>query len=122
MGSLPVQKKLEQGNSGQPFKEILIQFYKRKGITFAKFPTVGGKEIDLQRLLVLIVKSGGPGPITARRGWKRIWEEMGLPMSNTSGSTTIRQFYEKYLQVFDEETNGGREFDAKISKLIQKEE
>jgi len=100
----------------------LIQFYKRKGITFAKFPTVSGKEIDLQKLLALIVRAGGPGPVTARRGWKRIWEEMGLPMSNTSGSTTIRQFYEKYLQVFDEETNGGSKFDPKISQQVQKKD
>lgn len=127
----PVQKNLAAFGTKmtrQPtFKDILVQFYEKRGITFAKFPIVNNKEVDLQRLLSVVVSRGGPDSITHNRAWKRVWEEMGLPSTNTSGSTTIRQIYEKYLKMFDDETDGGTRFpkesgiDLQISQLISKD-
>nr|XP_020446185.1 AT-rich interactive domain-containing protein 5A isoform X2 [Monopterus albus] len=78
------------------FVSSLHSFMKDRGTPIERIPHLGFKQINLWRIYKAVEKLGGYDSVTARRLWKKVYDELGGSPGSTSAATCTRRHYEKH--------------------------
>lgn len=94
------------------FLKALIDLMKKRGTPIEKLPEVDGKGIDLHKLYMTVMQSGGSIEVHRQSKWPLVGAIIGLPMSTQYGETTPRvsnntaqslaNVYREYLAPFEQ--------------------
>ncbi|XP_040052415.2 AT-rich interactive domain-containing protein 5A isoform X1 [Gasterosteus aculeatus] len=77
------------------FVSSLHSYMKDRGTPIERIPHLGFKQINLWRIYKAVEKLGGYNSVTARRLWKKVYDELGGSPGSTSAATCTRRHYEK---------------------------
>ncbi|XP_054467294.1 AT-rich interactive domain-containing protein 5A [Anoplopoma fimbria] len=88
------------------FVSSLHSFMKDRGTPIERIPHLGFKQINLWRIYKAVDKLGGYDSVTARRLWKKVYDELGGSPGSTSAATCTRRHYEKLVLPFERQING----------------
>ncbi|XP_028434309.1 AT-rich interactive domain-containing protein 5A [Perca flavescens] len=117
------------------FISRLHAFMKDRGTPIERIPHLGFKQINLWRIYKAVDKLGGYDSVTARRLWKKVYDELGGSPGSTSAATCTRRHYEKLVLPFERHLKGEddrplppskprkpykRNLDAKVAKAERK--
>jgi len=91
----------EDGEKSRLFKEELLKFNTLHGRENFKVPQIGGKELDLYKLYKEVINRGGSIQVSENKQWKEIVNALELPASCTSASFTLRNHYNRCLQLYE---------------------
>ncbi|XP_068167046.1 AT-rich interactive domain-containing protein 5A isoform X2 [Antennarius striatus] len=84
----------------------LHAFMKENGTPIEKIPHMGFKQINLWGIYKAVEKLGGYDSVTARRLWKKVYDELGGSPGSTSAATCTRRHYEKLVLPFERRLKG----------------
>ncbi|TIC24235.1 hypothetical protein E3Q10_04131 [Wallemia mellicola] len=94
------------------FLKALIELMKKRGTPIEKLPEVDGKGIDLHKLYMTVVHSGGSLEVHRQGKWPLIGAMIGLPLSTQFGESSPRvsnnnaqalaNVYREYLAPFEQ--------------------
>lgn len=84
----------------------LHSFMKDRGTAIERIPHLGFKQINLWRIFKAVEKLGGYDSVTARRLWKKVYDELGGSPGSTSAATCTRRHYEKLVLPFERHIKG----------------
>lgn len=84
----------------------LHSFMKHKGTPIERIPHLGFKQINLWRIYRAVDKLGGYDSVTARRLWKKVYDELGGSPGSTSAATCTRRHYERLVLPFERHLKG----------------
>ncbi|XP_070759945.1 AT-rich interactive domain-containing protein 5A [Enoplosus armatus] len=117
------------------FVSSLHSFMKDRGTPIERIPHLGFKQINLWRIYKAVEKLGGYDSVTARRLWKKVYDELGGSPGSTSAATCTRRHYEKLVLPFERQIKGEedkplppskprkpykRNLDGKVTKVERK--
>ncbi|KAM6944076.1 AT-rich interactive domain-containing protein 5A [Lycodopsis pacificus] len=88
------------------FVSSLHSFMKDRGTPIERIPHLGFKQINLWRIFKAVEKLGGYDSVTARRLWKKVYDELGGSPGSTSAATCTRRHYEKLVLPFERQIKG----------------
>lgn len=88
------------------FVSSLHSFMKDKGTPIERIPHLGFKQINLWRIYKAVDKLGGYDSVTARRLWKKVYDELGGSPGSTSAATCTRRHYERLVLPFERHIKG----------------
>lgn len=88
------------------FVSSLHSFMKNRGTPIERIPHLGFKQINLWRIYKAVEKLGGYDSVTARRFWKKVYDELGGSPGSTSAATCTRRHYEKLVLPFERHVKG----------------
>ncbi|KAM8886816.1 AT-rich interactive domain-containing protein 5A isoform 2-T2 [Spinachia spinachia] len=88
------------------FVSSLHSYMKVRGTPIERIPHLGFKQINLWRIYKAVEKLGGYNSVTARRLWKKVYDELGGSPGSTSAATCTRRHYEKLVLPFERQTKG----------------
>ncbi|KAG8012159.1 AT-rich interactive domain-containing protein 5A, partial [Nibea albiflora] len=88
------------------FVSSLHSFMKDRGTPIERIPHLGFKQINLWRIYKAVEKLGGYDSVTARRLWKKVYDELGGSPGSTSAATCTRRHYEKLVLPFERHIKG----------------
>ncbi|XP_045890842.1 AT-rich interactive domain-containing protein 5A isoform X1 [Micropterus dolomieu] len=88
------------------FVSRLHSFMKDRGTPIERIPHLGFKQINLWRIHKAVEKLGGYDSVTARRLWKKVYDELGGSPGSTSAATCTRRHYEKLVLPFERHIKG----------------
>ncbi|KAM9743515.1 AT-rich interactive domain-containing protein 5A [Menidia menidia] len=88
------------------FVSTLHLFMKGKGTPIERIPHLGFKQINLWKIYKAVEKLGGYDSVTARRLWKKVYDELGGSPGSTSAATCTRRHYEKLVLPFERHVKG----------------
>lgn len=88
------------------FVTSLHTFMKDRGTPIERIPHLGFKQINLWRIYKAVEKLGGYDSVTARRLWKKVYDELGGSPGSTSAATCTRRHYEKLVLPFERRVKG----------------
>ncbi|XP_029296725.1 AT-rich interactive domain-containing protein 5A isoform X2 [Cottoperca gobio] len=88
------------------FVSSLHAFMKDRGTPIERIPHLGFKQINLWRIYKAVEKLGGYDSVTARRLWKKVYDELGGSPGSTSAATCTRRHYEKLVLPFERHIKG----------------
>ncbi|XP_022055543.2 AT-rich interactive domain-containing protein 5A [Acanthochromis polyacanthus] len=88
------------------FVSNLHSFMKDKGTPIERIPHLGFKQINLWRIYKAVDKLGGYDSVTARRLWKKVYDELGGSPGSTSAATCTRRHYERLVLPFERHIKG----------------
>ncbi|KAK5871528.1 hypothetical protein PBY51_004407 [Eleginops maclovinus] len=98
----PVKVPMEE----KAFVSSLHSFMKDRGTPIERIPHLGFKQINLCRIHKAVEKLGGYDSVTARRLWKKVYDELGGSPGSTSAATCTRRHYEKLVLPFERHLKG----------------
>ncbi|XP_036953677.1 AT-rich interactive domain-containing protein 5A [Acanthopagrus latus] len=84
----------------------LHSFMKDRATPIERIPHLGFKQINLWRIYKAVEKLGGYDSVTARRLWKKVYDELGGSPGSTSAATCTRRHYEKLVLPFERHIKG----------------
>uniref|UniRef100_A0A3Q0SM84 AT-rich interactive domain 5A n=1 Tax=Amphilophus citrinellus TaxID=61819 RepID=A0A3Q0SM84_AMPCI len=88
------------------FVSRLHSFMKEKGTPIERIPHLGFKQINLWKIYKAVDKLGGYDSVTARRLWKKVYDELGGSPGSTSAATCTRRHYERLVLPFERNIKG----------------
>uniref|UniRef100_A0A3B5KNI0 AT-rich interactive domain 5A n=1 Tax=Takifugu rubripes TaxID=31033 RepID=A0A3B5KNI0_TAKRU len=88
------------------FVSSLHTFMKERGSPIERIPHLGFKQINLWMIYKTVEKLGGYDSVTARRLWKKVYDELGGSPGSTSAATCTRKHYEKLVLPFERHMKG----------------
>ncbi|XP_034004616.1 AT-rich interactive domain-containing protein 5A isoform X1 [Trematomus bernacchii] len=88
------------------FVSSLHSFMKDRGTPIERIPHLGFKQINLWRIHKAVEKLGGYDSVTARRLWKKVYDDLGGSPGSTSAATCTRRHYEKLVLPFERHIKG----------------
>ncbi|KAK2837486.1 hypothetical protein Q5P01_014698 [Channa striata] len=88
------------------FVSSLHSFMKDRGTPIERIPHLGFKQINLWRIYKAVEKLGGYDSVTARRYWKKVYDELGGSPGSTSAATCTRRHYERLVLPFERHIKG----------------
>ncbi|KAM6930464.1 LOW QUALITY PROTEIN: AT-rich interactive domain-containing protein 5A [Xenentodon cancila] len=88
------------------FVSSLHSFMKDKGTPIERIPHLGFKQINLWKIYKAVDKLGGYDSVTARRLWKKVYDELGGSPGSTSAATCTRRHYERLVLPFERNMKG----------------
>ncbi|KAM7018214.1 LOW QUALITY PROTEIN: AT-rich interactive domain-containing protein 5A [Tautogolabrus adspersus] len=88
------------------FVASLHNFMKDRATPIERIPHLGFKQINLWRIYKAVEKLGGYDAVTARRLWKKVYDELGGSPGSTSAATCTRRHYEKLVLPFERHIKG----------------
>uniref|UniRef100_UPI0037E735D1 AT-rich interactive domain-containing protein 5A n=1 Tax=Semicossyphus pulcher TaxID=241346 RepID=UPI0037E735D1 len=88
------------------FVKGLFSFMKDRATPIERIPHLGFKQINLWRIYKAVEKLGGYDSVTARRLWKKVYDELGGSPGSTSAATCTRRHYEKLVLPFERHIKG----------------
>uniref|UniRef100_A0A668RU96 ARID domain-containing protein n=1 Tax=Oreochromis aureus TaxID=47969 RepID=A0A668RU96_OREAU len=88
------------------FVSSLHSFMKEKGTPIERIPHLGFKQINLWKIYKAVDKLGGYDSVTARRLWKKVYDELGGSPGSTSAATCTRRHYERLVLPFERHIKG----------------
>ncbi|KAL6114454.1 arid5a [Pungitius sinensis] len=88
------------------FVSSLHSYMKDRGTPIERIPHLGFKQINLWRIYKAVEKLGGYNSVTARRLWKKVYDELGGSPGSTSAATCTRRHYEKLVLPFERQIKG----------------
>uniref|UniRef100_A0A7N8YEM1 AT-rich interactive domain 5A n=1 Tax=Mastacembelus armatus TaxID=205130 RepID=A0A7N8YEM1_9TELE len=88
------------------FVSNLHAFMKDRGTAIERIPHLGFKQINLWRIYKAVEKLGGYDSVTARRLWKKVYDELGGSPGSTSAATCTRRHYERLVLPFERHIKG----------------
>ncbi|XP_008280511.1 AT-rich interactive domain-containing protein 5A [Stegastes partitus] len=98
----PSQVQMEE----KAFASSLHSFMKEKGTPIERIPHLGFKQINLWKIYKAVDKLGGYDSVTARRLWKKVYDELGGSPGSTSAATCTRRHYERLVLPFERHIKG----------------
>ncbi|XP_044053209.1 AT-rich interactive domain-containing protein 5A [Siniperca chuatsi] len=98
------------------FVSSLHSFMKDRGTPIERIPHLGFKQINLWRIYKAVEKLGGYDSVTARRLWKKVYDELGGSPGSTSAATCTRRHYEKLVLPFERHIKGEEDKPLPLSK------
>ncbi|KAM9393816.1 AT-rich interactive domain-containing protein 5A [Pholidichthys leucotaenia] len=98
------------------FVSRLHAFMKDKGAPIERIPHLGFKQINLWRIYKAVDKLGGYDSVTARRLWKKVYDELGGSPGSTSAATCTRRHYERLVLRFERHIKGEEDKPLPLSK------
>ncbi|KAJ8250532.1 hypothetical protein COCON_G00224540 [Conger conger] len=90
----------------QTFLVSLYKYMKERGTAIERIPYLGFKQINLWTMFQAAQKLGGYEPITARRQWKNVYDQLGGNPGSTSAATCTRRHYERLLLPYERYIKG----------------
>ncbi|KAM7416171.1 hypothetical protein PAMA_018302 [Pampus argenteus] len=81
-------------------------FMKDRGTPIERIPHLGFKQINLWMIYKAVEKLGGYDSVTARRLWKKVYDELGGSPGSTSAATCTRRHYERLVLPFERHIKG----------------
>ncbi|KAL8150659.1 hypothetical protein V2J09_020467 [Rumex salicifolius] len=88
--------------SAQLFFDKLKAFHSSFFGTEIRFPTLGGKELDLHKLFVEVTSRGGLDKVIREHKWKEVIAAFNFPPTITSASFVVRKHYMSMLYHFEQ--------------------
>lgn len=88
--------------SAHLFFEKLKAFHSSFFASEIRFPTLGGKELDLHRLFVEVTSRGGLEKVIQEHKWKEVIAAFNFPSTITSASFVMRKHYMALLYHFEQ--------------------
>ncbi|XP_026198759.1 AT-rich interactive domain-containing protein 5A [Anabas testudineus] len=88
------------------FISSLHSFMKDKGTPIERIPHLGFKQINLWKIYKAVEKLGGYDSVTARRYWKKVYDELGGSPGSTSAATCTRRHYERLVLPYERHIKG----------------
>ncbi|XP_023289924.1 AT-rich interactive domain-containing protein 2 [Orussus abietinus] len=85
----------------ETFLKELHHFHETRGTPFRKPPKVGGKEVDLYLLYVLVTAHGGWIKVNSRNEWTILCEQFHLPKDCVNSGVGLKQIYLRYLDRYE---------------------
>uniref|UniRef100_A0A8C5I132 AT-rich interactive domain-containing protein 5A-like n=2 Tax=Gouania willdenowi TaxID=441366 RepID=A0A8C5I132_GOUWI len=98
------------------FVSSLHSFMKDKGTPIERIPHLGFKQINLWKIYKVVDKLGGYDSVTARRLWKKVYDELGGSPGSTSAATCTRRHYERLVLLFERHLKGEEDKPVPSSK------
>ncbi|XP_053181541.1 AT-rich interactive domain-containing protein 5A [Scomber japonicus] len=98
----PNQLQMEE----KSFVSNLHSFMKGRGTPIERIPHLGFKQINLWMIYKAVEKLGGYDSVTARRLWKKVYDELGGSPGSTSAATCTRRHYERLVLPFERHIKG----------------
>ncbi|XP_069555867.1 AT-rich interactive domain-containing protein 5A [Brachyistius frenatus] len=98
------------------FVSSLHSFMKDKGTPIERIPHLGFKQINIWRIYKAVDKLGGYDSVTARRLWKKVYDELGGSPGSTSAATCTRRHYERLVLPFERHLKGEEDKPLPASK------
>ncbi|XP_061624518.1 AT-rich interactive domain-containing protein 5A isoform X2 [Phyllopteryx taeniolatus] len=118
-----VLEKCEEGSRGsllhmeeKSFVSSLHAFMKERGSPIERIPHLGFKQIDLWMIYKAVEKLGGYNSVTARRLWKKVYDELGGSPGSTSAATCTRRHYERLVLPYERHRRGEDDKPLPLSK------
>ncbi|XP_061673588.1 AT-rich interactive domain-containing protein 5A isoform X2 [Syngnathoides biaculeatus] len=88
------------------FVSSLHSFMKERGSPIERIPHLGFKQIDLWMIYKAVEKLGGYNSVTARRLWKKVYDQLGGSPGSTSAATCTRRHYERLVLPYERHLKG----------------
>lgn len=82
------------------FVSGLCAFHDKRGTPLKIVPKVDGRDLDLFKLFLTVVKMGGMQEVTRRDLWKSIADELRVSDSNHRATSALRGHYYKYAHLY----------------------
>ncbi|XP_054630987.1 AT-rich interactive domain-containing protein 5A [Dunckerocampus dactyliophorus] len=98
------------------FVSSLHSFMKERGSPIERIPHLGFKQINLWMIYKTVEKLGGYNSVTARRLWKKVYDELGGSPGSTSAATCTRRHYERLVLPFERHLRGEDDKPLPLSK------
>ncbi|XP_051923471.1 AT-rich interactive domain-containing protein 5A [Hippocampus zosterae] len=98
------------------FVSSLHSFMKERGSPIERIPHLGFKQIDLWMIFKAVEKLGGYNSVTARRLWKKVYDELGGSPGSTSAATCTRRHYERLVLPYERHLKGEDDKPLPLSK------
>ncbi|XP_077378385.1 AT-rich interactive domain-containing protein 5A [Festucalex cinctus] len=98
------------------FVSSLHSFMKERGTPIERIPHLGFKQIDLWMIYKAVEKMGGYNSVTARRLWKKVYDELGGSPGSTSAATCTRRHYERLVLPYERHLKGEDDKPLPLSK------
>ncbi|XP_037113949.1 AT-rich interactive domain-containing protein 5A isoform X1 [Syngnathus acus] len=98
------------------FVSSLHSFMKERGSPIERIPHLGFKQIDLWMIYKAVEKLGGYNSVTARRLWKKVYDELGGSPTSTSAATCTRRHYERLVLPYERHLKGEDDKPLPLSK------
>ncbi|EAT47510.1 AAEL001361-PA, partial [Aedes aegypti] len=93
------------------FWQDLYAFHERNGTPFVRPPKIGGRDVDLHRLYMVVIARGGWLKVNSREDWDEVIEELKLPKRCVNNEIALKQIYIRYLDKYERITFHGEEKD-----------
>ncbi|XP_077417788.1 AT-rich interactive domain-containing protein 5A isoform X2 [Vanacampus margaritifer] len=98
------------------FVSSLHSFMKERGSPIDRIPHLGFKQIDLWMIYKAVEKLGGYNSVTARRLWKKVYDELGGSPGSTSAATCTRRHYERLVLPYERHLKGEDDMPLPLNK------
>ncbi|XP_061841770.1 AT-rich interactive domain-containing protein 5A [Nerophis lumbriciformis] len=98
------------------FVSSLHSFMKKRGSPIERIPHLGFKQINLWMIYKAVETLGGYNSVTARRLWKKVYDELGGSPGSTSAATCTRRHYERLVLPFERHLKGEDDKPLLLSK------
>lgn len=98
---LPVATYEEVAADEKLFRTSLEKLHFAMGTKFM-IPVIGGKELDLHRLFVVVTSRGGIAKILKDRRWKEVTNVFSFPSTATNASFVLRKYYCSLLYHYEQ--------------------
>uniref|UniRef100_A0A4W3JF80 AT-rich interactive domain 2 n=1 Tax=Callorhinchus milii TaxID=7868 RepID=A0A4W3JF80_CALMI len=105
------QQPSEPRRKRQAFVEELRQFHQHRGSPFHRLPVVAGRELDLLALYTRVTGLGGFAKVTDKNKWPQMTEEFNFPKGCPNAEFALKQYYLRYLEVYEKVHHFGEDDD-----------
>lgn len=93
---------VEEDEEKKAFKEKLFAFMEEKGTPITRPPVLGNQDLDLHKLYRIVQDHGGMEKVSNESLlWRKIYQQMDIPVVPPSASHHIKMAYKKYLYPFE---------------------
>nr|XP_029116864.1 high mobility group B protein 9 isoform X6 [Elaeis guineensis] len=83
------------------FMDTLRQFHATMGTKFM-VPVIGGKDLDLHLLYILVTQKGGIEKVIVEKRWREVIAAFNFPRTTTSASFVLRKYYLSLLHQYEQ--------------------
>ncbi|XP_029120126.2 high mobility group B protein 9-like [Elaeis guineensis] len=83
------------------FMDTLRQFHATMGTKFM-VPVIGGKDLDLHLLYILVTQKDGIEKVIAEKKWREVIAAFNFPRTTTSASFVLRKYYLSLLHQYEQ--------------------
>ncbi|XP_026656041.1 high mobility group B protein 9-like [Phoenix dactylifera] len=83
------------------FMDSLRQFHAAMGTKFM-VPVIGGKDLDLHLLYILVTQKGGIEKVIVEKKWREVISAFNFPRTTTSASFVLRKYYLSLLHQYEQ--------------------
>lgn len=97
------ESSMEDDEERKTFRQRLFAFMEEKGTPITRPPVLGNQDLDLYKLYKIVQEHGGMEKVSGEQYlWRKIYQQMDIPVVPPSASHHIKMSYKKYLYPFEQ--------------------